>query len=109
MPGLGRTIKTLRVAAGVKQGDFAEQVGMTQAYLSALEADKRTPSLDLVEKIARALGVPSGALLSCSTTADDLPSQYAELYDKLQGLQELLLRLMAMESAKNELQSKAES
>jgi len=102
MSGLGRTIKSLRVAAGIRQGDLANRVGVTQAYLSALEAGKRTPSLALVERISSVLRVPAGALLSCSTPADDLPSKYAELYTRLQDLQELFLRLLVVEAGNRE-------
>lgn len=109
MSGLGRTIKSLRVAAGVRQGEFAQRIGVTQAYLCSLEAGKRSPSLELVERIAAALGVPSGALLSCNTSAEDLPSNYAELYAKMQGLQEIFLRLLVMETAKREMPSEAGS
>lgn len=101
MPSLGRTIKTLRVAAGIRQGDFATQVGVTQAYLSAIESDKRKPSLEMVERVAAALNVPPGALLA-ATAANAVLPQYAEVAQKLQELQQLLLVLQVTGHAQNE-------
>ena len=102
MSSLGRTVKMLRVGAGIKQRAFADRVGVTQAYLSALEADKRKPSLDLVERMATELGVPPGALLSFDIGAGDVPPQYGAVLAKLQELQQLLMQLQVQGDAKGE-------
>jgi transcriptional regulator with XRE-family HTH domain len=46
------------------QEQLAMKAGLSQPYLSQLEAgDKGNPSLPLLRKLARALGVPVGELL----------------------------------------------
>lgn len=85
----------LRVAAGLRQGVFADQIGITQAYLSALEADKRKPSVELVERIAKLLGTPPESLLALMVEAHDVPSRYEEVIGKLRELHVLLLQLQA--------------
>lgn len=52
MKYLGFIIKKLRLFHGDKQKELAEFVGISSAYLSELEAGKKQPSIDLVNKIA---------------------------------------------------------
>ena len=42
---LGQAIKDLRKTKGIKQGDFAIECGITPAYLSQIENNKREPNL----------------------------------------------------------------
>ena len=43
---------------------LADEVGVSQAYIAKLESgDKKNPTLDLLKKIAKALGVPVTELL----------------------------------------------
>jgi transcriptional regulator with XRE-family HTH domain len=61
---LSRVIKTLRQEKGLSQKALAEQVGVTDAYITMLETGKRkNPSLDILKKLAKALGVPVTELL----------------------------------------------
>lgn len=61
---LSRVIKTLRQEKGLSQKALAEQVGVTDAYITMLESGKRkNPSLDILKKLAKALGVPVTELL----------------------------------------------
>ena len=50
-------IKTLRKKLGWSQEFLAEKTGVSAPYITQIEAGKRTPSLDIVEKLAIALGV----------------------------------------------------
>ena len=44
--------------------DLAKKAGVTQAYIAKLEAgEKKNPSLDVLKRLARALGVPVTELL----------------------------------------------
>jgi len=57
-------IKTLRQEKGLSQKALAEQVGVTDAYITMLESGKRkNPSLDILKKLAKALDVPVTELL----------------------------------------------
>jgi transcriptional regulator with XRE-family HTH domain len=61
---LSRVIKTLRQEKGLSQKALAEQVGVTDAYITMLESGKRkNPSLDILKKLAKALDVPVTELL----------------------------------------------
>jgi len=50
-------VKKYRNRIGISQESFAERAGLHRTYISALECEKRSISLDNVQKIADALGV----------------------------------------------------
>ena len=57
-------LKTLRASKDMSLRDLAEKADVPPGYLSELEAGKKTnPSLDVLRRLARALGVPVGGLL----------------------------------------------
>jgi transcriptional regulator with XRE-family HTH domain len=60
---LARNLRKLRQAKGVSQEAFADEAGLHRTYISDLERGSRNPTITVVEKIARALGVPLGQLL----------------------------------------------
>lgn len=55
---LGKTIKLLRIGAGLKQKELAQELGVTANYLSLIETNKREPSITLVKDLASVLNVP---------------------------------------------------
>jgi transcriptional regulator with XRE-family HTH domain len=55
---LGARIKAERQRAGLTQQELATKVGISRIYIAKLEAGDRTsPSLPVLEQIAKALGV----------------------------------------------------
>jgi transcriptional regulator with XRE-family HTH domain len=63
--GFGRVLKTLRRSKDMSLREVAEKAGVPHGYLSELEAGKKTnPSLDVLKRLARALGVPVTELLT---------------------------------------------
>lgn len=48
-------IKKLRKAAGLRQEDLANQVGVSRQTIIAVENDKYDPTLELAMKLAKAL------------------------------------------------------
>ncbi|MGE0717024.1 MAG: cupin domain-containing protein [Alphaproteobacteria bacterium] len=57
---LGREIRGLRKARGATLAVLAEQSGLSVGYLSLLERDLATPSINALYAISRALGVTVG-------------------------------------------------
>lgn len=55
---LGERLRTLREARHLSQGDIARRSGLLPSYVSRIENDHTLPSIDTLEKVARALGVP---------------------------------------------------
>lgn len=54
---MGRSIRELRQRKGMTQGQLAQMAGITQANVANIEAGKYSVGLDVLNKIAFALGV----------------------------------------------------
>ena len=57
-------IRKARVLARLSQEELAKQAGINRTYLSQLENAHSSPTLDILEKIARALGMNPTELLA---------------------------------------------
>ena len=57
-------LRRTREAKGVSQYALAKKARVSQGYISALEAGaKRSPGVDVLQRLAKALGVPVTELL----------------------------------------------
>jgi transcriptional regulator with XRE-family HTH domain len=61
---LGTNIKIYRNACGISQSKLAERVDTATNYISAIEAGRRFPSVEMLEKIALALEIDIPELFS---------------------------------------------
>jgi len=52
---LGKRIQKVRKMAGLTQEELAEKVNVSRAYIGYIEQARNTPSLELLEKIAKIL------------------------------------------------------
>lgn len=59
---LGARIKELRKRKGLTQDQLAEQVDLASRYISLIEGGKSSPSLEVIARIASALGVEAKEL-----------------------------------------------
>jgi len=59
----GQRLKTLRKAKGLSQEELAEKSGLNRPYISGIEKGRRNVSLEVMEKLAGALGVEMGELV----------------------------------------------
>lgn len=81
----GKTIKEFRVdRAKQRQGVFAENVGITQTYLSQIENGKKTPSTDVLERISKYIDVPLPIMFWNSVTEQDVALEKLEIFRFLQ-------------------------
>lgn len=60
---LAVNLRKLRQDRGLSQEAFADEAGLHRTYVSDIERGARNPTITVVDKIARALGVPLGRLL----------------------------------------------
>jgi transcriptional regulator with XRE-family HTH domain len=61
---LGRTIRQLRQARGLTQAMLARRAGIAPSHIALLEGGHRgNPSLAVLRRLARALGVSIGKLV----------------------------------------------
>jgi transcriptional regulator with XRE-family HTH domain len=61
---LAYNIKTLRKNLGLSQGKLAEKVDTAPTYIARIETGKRFPSVDMLERLAAALGIDPPALFA---------------------------------------------
>lgn len=59
-------LRKTRAKKKVSQSELGEKAGLSTSYVSMLERGERTPPLDTVDALARALDVPPLALLKAS-------------------------------------------
>ena len=61
--GLGNVLKALRIAQNQSVKALAERLEVSSAYICDMEANRKKPSLDMLERYSKALGVSRSALL----------------------------------------------
>ena len=75
---LGAAIKAERAIMGISQEELGSRAGLHRTYVSDLERGVRNPSLESVEKLARALEL-SVPMLFERTTSGNKPKQLVEI------------------------------
>ena len=55
---IGERLKALREAKNLSQGDIENRTGLARVYISRVENGHTVPSIETLEKLARALEVP---------------------------------------------------
>jgi transcriptional regulator with XRE-family HTH domain len=70
---LGNTITQLREQKGMKQGEFAEVLDISQTYLSQIENNRRFPNISLLQKIGSELSMPLPLIFFLSLDEQDIP------------------------------------
>ena len=72
----GQRLRELRVSRGLTQAQLAERAEVSVSYITRLEAGSYAPGIDLVQKLAVALGITAADLLPA---ADPPPDAVAAL------------------------------
>jgi len=89
----GKALRIGRAIAGLQQKELAELAGIDPSHISLIEIGKRKPSVDAVEKLARALQIPDHLLTLLAAEPEDLDMKDPkELERATQSLAQLLLR-----------------
>src|SRR4051812_3903690 len=70
---LGANLREARGRRGWSIADLAETAGLSKGFVSQIENDKTSPSLDTLERLAEALGVAVVELLRPAEAAPPAP------------------------------------
>ncbi|MEJ7790640.1 MAG: helix-turn-helix transcriptional regulator [Gaiellaceae bacterium] len=62
----GAVLREKRQAAGISQEQLADRAGLHRTYVSLIERGKRTASIEVVRRVASALGVTMADLISAT-------------------------------------------
>ncbi|GAA2910600.1 transcriptional regulator with XRE-family HTH domain [Microbacterium keratanolyticum] len=60
----GARVRELRTERGWSQEGFAHRAELDRTYVSGIERGTRNPTLDIIYRLAQALGVPAADLLT---------------------------------------------
>ncbi len=100
---LNEALKQIRLFHQIKQSDLAEDLGISKSYLSELESNKKTVSIEVLEKYSKHFSVPVSSLMLFSENLDA-----AKKSDKLRiKCASKILKIMEWVSARNEVQKSA--
>jgi XRE family transcriptional regulator, regulator of sulfur utilization len=100
-PEVGATLQRLRLARGLTLDDLSRIAGVSKSMLSQIEREKANPTIAITWRLANALGVPIGELLSSearpvarvrvleSHETPTLPGQHAGYVLRILGPMEL--------------------
>ena len=81
---VGSVIQDIRRKRNLSQGDLAKQLGISQTYLSQIEGDKKTPSMEILQAISDALEIPVYYLLFKGLEVEkDIVEEKRDAYQKL--------------------------
>lgn len=61
---LAANLKRLRAEQGLSQEDLADRAGVDRTYVSSLERSVYAAGIDVVDRLAKALGVAAADLLT---------------------------------------------
>ncbi|MBM3329568.1 MAG: helix-turn-helix transcriptional regulator [Calditrichaeota bacterium] len=93
----GERLRQLRRDKGLSQAELADRAGINRSYLSVLENEHSSPTMDVVERLAQGLGVVIWDLISVaderhySYESDERTDMYDGLRDFLNDSDEMLL------------------
>jgi transcriptional regulator with XRE-family HTH domain len=75
---LASNIKSRRKSLGLTQEKLAEMVNTAPTYIAMIEAERRTPSFNMIERLAKALKIESPELFSMKSYPSESVSQIHE-------------------------------
>ena len=101
---LGQRIRKRRQILKLTQQQLAEALGLTSQHISAIEQDKRAPSLTSLAKLAEELGVTVDYLVTGKegVITDTIPAIKADKRLKLEVKKALITLVQALHSGSGE-------
>jgi len=88
---LGDTIANLREVRGLKQKELAKRVGITQAYLSQIENNKKEPNFSKLKIIGEVLDVPVPLIFFLAMDEQDVSNQKKDAFVMLRPIMKNLI------------------
>ena len=70
MPSLGGQLRKVRLAAGLSQEALSYRAGVDRSYISQLERDLKSPTVDMLFRICQHLGVSASSVLAAVEEAN---------------------------------------
>ena len=75
---VAKNVRMLRRERGYTQEELSERAGIDRNYTGMIERAERSPTVDMLEKIATALDVEAATLLTNRTAKDKVASAVSD-------------------------------
>jgi transcriptional regulator with XRE-family HTH domain len=98
LQAVGRTVGEIRKAKRLTQRQVADRAGLTVNYLSLLETGQRGASVDVINQLADALGVPSEFILFLAGNGKVKSGGSKELAGLMKATKDAIWALIAADS-----------
>jgi transcriptional regulator with XRE-family HTH domain len=85
-------VKKWRKYNKIKQYILAKEIGVTQSYLSLIESGKKTPSIEVLEKVCEFFNKPMPVLLWFGLEENDIPENKREIFKSIKPSFDELLK-----------------
>lgn len=95
----GKAVKTLRALREVSQTKLSERAGLSKSYLSKIESGYGKPTLEKLQRLSDALGVPFYSFMFFASEKGDLNSVPESVANEMK--QHLFDMILATESKDN--------
>lgn len=69
----GEALRLVRSFHDVNQAELAQSLSISRSYLSEIESNKKTPSLELLQRYSAHFGIPLSSLVLFSENAGESP------------------------------------
>ena len=76
---MGEALRYLRIFNGYKSAQLAEELGLSQSYISELENGKKQPSIEVLDRYARLFNMKKSTLM---LFAESIESGMADMKQK---------------------------
>lgn len=80
---IGQALKDLRTGKQIKQYVAAQGIGMTQTYLSQVEAGLKDPSTEMIKKAGDFYGIPIAVILWKAINESDVAENKRPIFLQL--------------------------
>ena len=68
---LSEALRLIRVFHDMKQNELAVKLGISKSHLSEIEAGKKQPTIDLINRYSSVFGIPSSSILFFAEKLED--------------------------------------
>ncbi|MBB3205494.1 transcriptional regulator with XRE-family HTH domain [Rhodopirellula rubra] len=102
MKSLGSTIRLLRDANRLTAVELADKLGVNKSYVSLLESDSRSPSVDVVRRLGEVLGVPPSFLFDISSGETESHGELSSVFADFEKLEKRLTNVIERKQAGKE-------
>ena len=106
---IGTVVRMLRARQDLTLAALSKKSGLSVPYLSLVESGKRTPTLQNLDAISEALGIPRVTLLLLSSSPEEIKSLSDSTRSKLLEALQLLLQELDESQANLSTSSDSES